>query len=65
MAPAEVPENPVNLQPWLFEEPVQNAPGVRAVRAAALQRKVDQKGIAIPADRCIGRSWLHCASQVV
>jgi len=34
------------------------------VRAAPLQREVDQKGIAIPADRCSGRSCLHCASQV-
>ena len=42
MAPAEVPEMPSIVEPALLEQPVEHAPGEGAVRAAALQREVDQ-----------------------
>ena len=47
MAPAEVPEMPSISQPGLLEQPIEHAPGEGAVRAAALQREVDQNGLTI------------------
>ena len=43
----------VDPQPWLFEQPVEHAPGEGAVRAAALQREVDQPWRPLVA----GRGW--------
>ena len=36
----------VDPQPWLLEQPIQHAPGERAMRAAALQRQIHQNRIA-------------------
>ena len=36
----------LDLQPRLFEQPVEHAPGERAMRAAALQREVDEDRVA-------------------
>ena len=53
---------PSIVQPRLFEQPVEHAPGEGAVRAAALQREIDQDRIMIRLGRGIGRSIGHLAS---
>ena len=42
MAPAEVPGDGLDGEPALLEQAVQHAPGEGAVRAATLQRQVDE-----------------------
>src|SRR5271166_2679244 len=37
---------PIDLEPWLLDQPIQNSPGEGAVRAAALQRKIDEQRLA-------------------
>jgi hypothetical protein len=39
--------NAGNLKPWLFKQPVENAPRERAVRASALERQIDQHGASV------------------
>src|SRR5215472_9785040 len=41
------PRNPVDLQPRLLEQAIESAPSKGAVRAAALQREIDQNPIAM------------------
>ena len=43
IAPAEVPEIALDLEPVRLEQPVEHAPGEGAVRPAALQRQVDRQ----------------------
>ena len=51
--------NAVDLEPGLFEQAVEHAPGERAMRAAALQREIDQDGIARDRLCCFGRHLLN------
>ena len=44
MAPAEVPEMPSIRSQGSSSKPVEHAPGERAVRTAALQRKIHKDG---------------------
>ena len=49
MAPADVPGDRLDLDPWLFEQAVEDPPGERAMRAAALQGEVDKNRLALVA----------------
>ena len=55
------PGNAVELQPGLFEQPVEHAPGVGTVRAAALQREIDENRFATPSRR---RSFFPLAAVI-
>ena len=49
--------NAVDLQPGLLEQAIENAPGKGAVRAAALQREIDENGIEVGG--CLGLVGYH------
>ena len=55
----------VDLEPRLLEQPVEHAPGEGAVRAAALQREIDEDGIA--GDRGLGSPvpWASNLAEIV
>ena len=42
--PCRGARNAIDLDGRLFQEAVQNTPGKRTMRAASLQRKIDEKG---------------------
>ena len=50
----------VDPQPWFLEEPIEHAPREGAVRAATLQGKIDQNGLAVGAGGLTGRGGFHC-----
>ena len=49
----------VDPQPWFLEKPIEHAPRKGAVRAATLQREIDQNGLTARVRRRIGRSGFH------
>jgi len=57
--PGRSARDAVDVQPGLLEQPVQRAPGKGTMRAAALQRKVDENRIAI-GFLSLGGSHRHC-----
>ncbi len=47
MAPAQVPEMPSIPSQGSFQQAIEHAPGEGAMRAAALQREIGEKRVAV------------------